>query len=63
MLEPKDLLPQPPWEGPPIPRAFTWEENMYRSFYKVITLTPLGVITYHRELNPNRVTIAKFWGR
>jgi len=46
-----------------IPVYLVVEGENYKKMAGTFNLTFIGIITYHRELNPNRVTIAKFWGR
>lgn len=53
MPDPRDFLPQPPWEGPPIPRFF-------KEWYYIQSLPPKNYL-YHHSYYSGLKGIAQTW--
>jgi len=53
MPDPRDFLPQPPWEGPPIPRFF-------KEWYYIQSLPPINYL-YHHSYYSGLKGIAQTW--
>ena len=62
MPDPRDFLPQPPWEGPPIPRGIK-RRIMPRYYYHVTTRELVNKVLKEGLVPQERTGDSAYWGR